>query len=41
MDRETLKCWLALNMAVRVGRTLFHSFVQKLGSLRAVFSEKK
>ena len=38
MDRETLKYWLALNMVVGVGRTLFHRLVQGLGSPREVFS---
>ena len=38
MDRETLKYWLALNMVVGVGRTLFHRLVQELGSPREVFS---
>ncbi len=37
MDRETLKYWLALNMVVGVGRTLFHRLVQGLGSPRGVF----
>ncbi|MZG29586.1 MAG: DNA-protecting protein DprA [Nitrospinae bacterium] len=37
MDRETLKYWLALNMVVGVGRTLFHRFVRGLGSPRQVF----
>ncbi|MBT5652815.1 MAG: DNA-protecting protein DprA [Nitrospina sp.] len=38
MDRETLKYWLALNMVVGVGRTLFHRLVQGFGSPREVFS---
>ena len=38
MDRESLKYWLALNMVVGVGRTLFHRLVQGLGSPREVFS---
>jgi DNA processing protein len=38
MDKETLKYWLALNMVVGVGRTLFHRLVQGLGSPREVFS---
>ena len=37
MDRETLKYWLALNMVVGVGRTLFHRLVQGFGSPREVF----
>lgn len=37
MDRETLKYWLALNMVVGVGRTLFHRLVQGMGSPREVF----
>lgn len=41
MDRETLKYWLALNMVVGVGRTLFHRLVQGLGSPREVFSAPK
>ncbi len=41
MDKETLKHWLALNMVVGVGRTLFHRLVQKLGSPRAVFSASR
>lgn len=41
MDRETLKYWLALNMVVGVGRTLFHRLVQGLGSPRAVFSASR
>ncbi|MBT5764603.1 MAG: DNA-protecting protein DprA, partial [Nitrospina sp.] len=41
MDRETLKYWLALNMVVGVGRTLFHRLVQRLGSPQAVFSASR
>ena len=41
MDRETLKYWLALNMVVGVGRTLFHRLVQGLGSPRGVFSASR
>ena len=41
MDRETLKYWLALNMVVGVGRTLFHRLVQGLGSPREVFSASR
>ncbi len=41
MDRETLKYWLALNMVVGVGRTLFHRLVQSLGSPREVFSASR
>jgi DNA processing protein len=41
MDRETLKYWLALNMVVGVGRTLFHRLVQGLGSPCEVFSAPK
>ncbi len=37
MDRETLKYWLALNMVVGVGRTLFHRLVLGFGSPREVF----
>jgi DNA processing protein len=41
MDRETLKYWLALNMVVGVGRTLFHRLVQSFGSPREVFSASR
>ncbi|MBC8284292.1 MAG: DNA-protecting protein DprA [Nitrospinae bacterium] len=41
MDRETLKYWLALNMVVGVGRTLFHRLVLGLGSPREVFSASR
>ncbi len=41
MDRESLKYWLALNMVVGVGRTLFHRLVQGLGSPREVFSASR
>ena len=41
MDRETLKYWLALNMVVGVGRTLFHRLVQGFGSPREVFSASR
>ena len=41
MDRESLKNWLALNMVVGVGRTLFHRLVQGFGSPRQVFSASR
>lgn len=41
MDRETLKYWLALNMVVGVGRTLFHRLVQGFGSPAEVFSASR
>jgi DNA processing protein len=41
MDRESLKNWLALNMVVGVGRTLFHRLVQGFGSPGEVFSASR
>jgi DNA processing protein len=41
MDRESLKYWLALNMVVGVGRTLFHRLVQAFGSPNEVFSASR
>jgi DNA processing protein len=41
MDRESLKYWLALNMVVGVGRTLFHRLVQGFGSPCEVFSASR
>lgn len=40
MNRDDLKYWLALNMVVGVGRTLFHRLVKVFGSPENVFSSK-
>ena len=37
MDRDSQKYWLALNMVVGVGKTLFHRLVATLGSPHKVF----
>ena len=40
MNRDTLKYWLALNMVVGVGRTIFHRLVKVFGSPENVFSAR-
>ncbi len=37
MDRDSKKYWVALNMVVGVGKTLFHRLVTSLGSPQKVF----
>ena len=38
MSEDALKYWLALNMVVGVGRTIFHRLVKRFGSPKNVFS---
>ncbi|MBC8285217.1 MAG: DNA-protecting protein DprA [Nitrospinae bacterium] len=40
MNRDALKYWLALNMVVGVGRTIFHRLVKVFGSPENVFSAR-
>jgi len=38
MDRDSKKYWVALNMVVGVGKTLFHRLVTSLGFAAKSFS---